>query len=282
MTYTTLIDPREAATHLNDPGWRLIDCRSVLGRPHAGHEAYLVRHIAGAVFADLETDLSGPIVPGQTGRHPLPTPEAFNAAMSRLGVGPATQVVAYDEATGAMAAARLWWLLRWAGHDAVAVLNGGLRAWEAAGLPVASGEESAPPARFAGRYRPEMIASLDEVRSAGAAASLFDARAADRFRGENETVDPVAGHIPGARSLPFAGNVTEGGCFLSVDELRERLTAGGLTDAESAVCYCGSGVTAAHNLLAAAHAGFALPRLYPGSWSEWITDPARPVARGSA
>ncbi|MDQ3855568.1 MAG: sulfurtransferase [Chloroflexota bacterium] len=280
MQYTTLIELEDAAAHLEDEGWLFVDCRFVLGQPQAGRAAYLEAHVPGAVYADLEADLSGQVVPGQTGRHPLPSEADFDATMSRLGVWAGTQVVAYDEQTGAMAAARLWWLLKWAGHDTVAVLDGGFEAWRAAGLPVAAGWQQRPPARFEGRYRPGMAASAEDLLSAASSPPvlLVDARAADRYRGENESMDPVAGHIPGAISLPYPGNLGRDGRFLPADELRARYeSATDSADPESTVFYCGSGVTAAHSVLAYAHAGLGVPKLYPGSWSEWITDPARPV-----
>ncbi len=262
--FTTLVTADEAAPHLDDPGWVFVDCRAVLGQPGAGRAAYEESHLAGAVHADLDTDLCGPVVPGVTGRHPLPGEEEFEATARRLGIGPDTQVVAYDAANGALAAARLWWMLRWAGHDAVAVLDGGL----AAGLPLASGVERRAPGAFVGRFREAM--AIDTEHLAG--QRLVDVRAAERFRGENEPIDPVAGHIPGAVSLPFAGNVTHDGRFLPAQLLRERYA-----DLDEPVFYCGSGVTAAQSVLAYAHAGLGTARLYPGSWSEWITDPERPI-----
>jgi|SRR5579884_2669849 len=283
MPYTTLVSVSDAATHLGDPGWAFVDCRFVLGRPEHGREAYLARHIPGAVYADLERDLSGPAVAGRTGRHPLPDQAALDATFSRLGIGPETQVVAYDESTGAMAAARLWWLLRWASHDAVAVLDGGLSAWLAAGLPTASGEETRPLALFKGRYRPELVAGASEVLAVAGRSDgvLLDARTRDRFRGENETIDPVAGHIPGAVSMPYPDNLSPAGVFLSPERLAQRFADAARTaPPEATIVYCGSGVTAAHDVLACAHAGLGMPKLYAGSWSEWITDPSRPVATG--
>ncbi len=271
MAFSTIITPSEAAPFVGDTGWLFVDCRAVLGQPDAGRAAYQREHLAGAVFADLDTDLSAPVVPGVTGRHPLPGEEEFEATAGRLGIGPETQVVAYDERDGSMAAARLWWLLHWSGHDTVAVLDGGLDSWRAAGLPLAGGIEQRPSTVFTGRFREAMAVGADGLEE----RTLVDARAADRFRGENETVDPVAGHIPGAVSLPFAGNVGADGRFLAPAALAERYA--GLTEP---VFYCGSGVTAAHSVLAYAHAGLGTAALYPGSWSEWITDPSRPVETG--
>jgi thiosulfate/3-mercaptopyruvate sulfurtransferase len=257
-----------------DSGWVVVDCRFVLGDPQAGRRAYAEAHLPGARYADLERDLSGPVVPGRTGRHPLPGLDSFARTATGLGIGPDTQVVAYDAGSGAMAAARLWWLLKWAGHDAVAVLDGGLAKWIADGRPVTS--DPAPAASthpFVPRERRNLIAEAHEL----AHHPLADARAEDRFRGENETIDPVAGHIPSAVSLPFAGNLRPDGTLRSPAELRDRYAA--LAERGDPVFYCGSGVTAALDVLAYRHAGLGMPRLYPGSWSEWITDPARPVAQ---
>jgi thiosulfate/3-mercaptopyruvate sulfurtransferase len=272
MSYQTLISADDAAKHLGDRGWVFVDCRFTLGDPDAGRRDYAGAHLPGAVFADLDRDLSGPIVPGRTGRHPLPAEDEFERTMSRLGIGPGSQVVAYDAGPGAMAAARLWWLLTWAGHDLVAVLDGGLARWGATGHPTTRGHDpgSEPPEPFRATYRPGLVATADELTG----RTLVDVRAADRFRGENETIDPVPGHIPGALSVPFAGNVAPDGTLLAPAELRRRYGA-----IDDPVFYCGSGVSAAHSVLAYRHAGLGMPQLYPGSWSEWITDPARPVAR---
>lgn len=280
--FEALISPTTAATYLDDPRWVFVDTTFALGDPHAGRVSHGERRLPGAAYAHLDADLSGPVIPGRTGRHPLPTPDAFAATAQRLGIGDGVQVVAYDASSGAMAAARLWWLLKWAGHDAVAVLDGGLANWVRAGLPTEpTGAHSAPhsapqkrPAAFTPRHRPELIADPTTAD----AGTLIDARAVDRFRGENETIDPVAGHIPGAMCRPFAGNLRADGTFRPADELAERFAG---TDPATTTVYCGSGVTAAHHVLAFAVAGLAMPRLYPGSWSEWITDPARPVATGA-
>jgi thiosulfate/3-mercaptopyruvate sulfurtransferase len=294
MTYGTLISADEAAGQLGDPRWVFVDCRFTLGDPDAGRRAYLAGHLPGAVFADLDRDLSGPIVPGRTGRHPLPVQDTFERTMTRLGVTPDSQVVAYDAGSGAMAAARLWWLLTWAGHDAVAVLDGGLAHWTATGHPATTADSRATrrapaelgPAEdaataagrpFRARYRPELVAAASDLTpDALAGRTLIDARAADRFRGENETVDPVGGHIPGAINLPFAGNIDPDGRLHPPAALRERYDGTG-----NPVFYCGSGVSAAHSVLAYRHAGLGMPQLYPGSWSEWITSPGRPRATHS-
>ncbi len=280
--YTTLIAVDELFAHLNDPNWALVDCRFSLQDTQQGRRAYQLGHIPGAVYAHLDEDLSGPVVPGRTGRHPLPAPEAFAARLGRWGIGNTTQVVAYDDAGGAYAA-RLWWMLRWLGHEAVAVLDGGWPAWMAAGLPQRSGFETRPPTVFTARLRPELVATADEVmlRRLDPDWRVLDARGADRFRGENETLDPVAGHIPGAVSAPYAGNLAPDGRFHDAAGLRQRYQSLlGAVPAARTICYCGSGVTAAHDVLAILHAGLGEARLYPGSWSEWITDPTRPIATG--
>jgi thiosulfate/3-mercaptopyruvate sulfurtransferase len=285
MTYTTLISPSELSSHLSNPNWAIVDCRFDLKDAGRGRREYTLAHIPGAVYAHLDEDLSGPVVRGLTGRHPLPTVDSAAQTFARLGIGADVQVVAYDDLGGALAAARLWWLLRWLGHDAAAVLDGGWQAWIADESRPAheQGVEARPPRAFAPRERPEMVVTASQVDAArqDTAFRVLDARAADRYRGENETIDPVAGHIPGAISCPFAGNLNPSGAFRPADRLKarfERLLGG--TPADQAIFYCGSGVTAAHNILAMAHAGLGLARLYAGSWSEWITDGRRPVAAG--
>ena len=254
-TYQTLISTEELAGHLNDPDWAVIDCRFVLTDTEQGRRAYRQRHIAGAAYAHLDEDLSGPIIPGQTSRHPLPAVEHFVRTLSDWGVDDRVQVVAYDALGGAIAA-RLWWMLRWLGHEAVAVLDGGWPRWQAEGRPTHSGTESHRPRNFAPHPVPELLVSTDDVEQIrlDAAHRLIDSRSADRFRGENETLDPVAGHIPGAVSLPFAGNLGADGCFLPAETLEARFQDSlGAVPAERTVFYCGSGVTAAHNILALNH-----------------------------
>jgi len=284
MAFTTLIDPETLQAHLDDPDWVVVDCRFSLSDPAYGRRAYQDAHIPGAVYAHLDEDLSGPIVPGRTGRHPLPDPDRLAQKLGAWGIDNRTQVVAYDDAGGAFAA-RLWWLLGWLGHDAVAVLDGGWSRWVREGRPVRSGIETRSPRTFVPRIRPERVVSADEVLQHlhDPAWRLLDARAPARYRGEQEPIDPVAGHIPGAVNAPFAENLTPDGTFRPSEQLRQRFEALlGDVPSERVVCYCGSGVTAAHNLLAMAHAGLPGARLYAGSWSEWITDPRRPVARGAA
>ena len=277
--HTTLLAPSVLRAHLDDPAWVVVDCRFSLADTERGRRAYREAHIPGSVYAHLDEDLSGPIVPGVTGRHPLPDAARFAQTLSAWGIDAGVQVAAYDDFGGGIAA-RLWWMLRWLGHDAVAVLDGGWPAWQKNGFPTRSGEETRPPRPFAPRARPEWIVGVDDVntRRTDPSYRILDARAAERYRGEHEPIDPVAGHIPGALSAPFAGNLDADGFFLRPDALRARFEA--LLDGtppDRTICYCGSGVTATHNLLALAHAGLGEARLYPGSWSHWITDPERPV-----
>ncbi len=281
MPHTTLLAPSDLRAHLDDPAWAIVDCRFSLADTERGRRAYREAHIPGAVYAHLDDDLSGSIVPGVTGRHPLAAVDAFAQTLSAWGIDAGVQVAAYDDFGGGIAA-RLWWMLRWLGHDAVAVLDGGWPAWQQNSFPTRSGEETRLPRAFVPQPRPEWIVGVDEVnvRRADPSYRLLDARAAERYRGEHEPIDPVAGHIPGAISAPFANNLDADGCFLPPEALRARFEAllGDATP-ERTICYCGSGVTAAHNLLALAHAGLGEARLYPGSWSHWITDPERPVER---
>jgi thiosulfate/3-mercaptopyruvate sulfurtransferase len=272
-----LISVDDLNARLRAPDLVVVDCRFDLAATHWGHEAYLDGHVPGAVYAHLDRDLSGPPLTDR-GRHPLPGSDALFACFGRMGIGAHAQVVAYDQADGAVAS-RLWWLLRYVGHDEVAVLDGGWRAWSERGLPAESGEHLREPSVFTGTPRRDWLVTVDEVSGA---ARLVDARAGERYRGEKEPLDPVAGHIPGARNHPYRRNVDDSGRFLPAEAVRDQLleTLDGI-DPGAAVYYCGSGVTACHLLLAAAHAGLAPGRLYAGSWSDWCSDPARPVATGS-
>jgi thiosulfate/3-mercaptopyruvate sulfurtransferase len=278
MGHATLVSPEILAGRLHDPGWIVFDCRHDLAQPGAGEREFSLAHIPGARFMHLDRDLAGPLT-GSNGRHPLPEPQALADKLSRSGVGPSAQVVAYDT-QGGMFAARLWWLLRWLGHDDVAVLDGGWPRWVAEGWPTSTAVPVPSPARFVARPGARWI-GVDELWRTGDSSRLVDGRAPDRFRGENETLDPVAGRIPGARNRFFRDNLDASGCFKSPDALRHELGAA-LAGAppEQAVHYCGSGVTACHNLLAMEIAGLRGSRLYPGSWSEWCADGSRPVARG--
>jgi thiosulfate/3-mercaptopyruvate sulfurtransferase len=285
--HTTLIQVAELAPRVNrtapDPALVVLDCRHELSRPEWSDHAYTEGHIPTAVQAHLDRDLSGPVT-AQSGRHPLPDVTKFAQTLGRWGIDNTVQVVTYDQGNGAYAA-RAWWLLRWMGHTQVAVLDGGFAAWQEAGLPIAR-EPSAP--RAARTFVPcvarDRMLSTAEVQQAlgRRTIALIDARGADRFAGENETIDPVAGHVPGATNRPFAKNVDARGRFLPAAELRRQWTealAG--RDAHEVVAMCGSGVTACHNLLALEVAGLPGARLYAGSWSEWIRDATRPIALGA-
>ncbi|MBB2913223.1 thiosulfate/3-mercaptopyruvate sulfurtransferase [Streptosporangium becharense] len=267
-----LIDPAELA---GMAGAAVLDVRWKLGGP-PGIDAYRAGHIPGAVFCDLEADLAAS--PGRGGRHPLPSPEAFQESMRRLGVSASRPVVVYD-AADSTAAARAWWALRHFGHPDVRVLDGGLRAWTAEGRPLAEGDEAAEPGDFTAR--PGGMPVLDADRAARLAADglLLDARAAERYRGEVEPIDPVAGHIPGAVSAPTGENVDPSGRFHLPEFLRERFNTLGAVPGVEVGAYCGSGVTAAHQVLALEVAGIPAA-LYVGSWSDWVSDPSRPVATG--
>ena len=285
MSYTTVIACETATRHIGDPHWVFVDCRSTMADREQGRRDYRRAHLPGAVYAGLDDDLSGTVTPGITGRHPLPDKDQLIATINRLGIDNDTQVVVYDDQAGQMAAARLWWLLTWAGHTAVAVLDGGFLSWQSLGLPTETGEHENPPALFRPAFNDYLVATADDVAGilADPSYALVDSRANDRYRGENETIDPVAGHIPSALSLPFLENIADDGTLKPFQSLRERFThhIGGVPG-ERTVFYCGSGVTAAQNVLAYRHAGNAMPRLYVGSWSDWITDRERPVAKGAS
>lgn len=272
-TEATLVSAEQLAIHLGDPSWVLVDCRFSLQDLDAGRAAWRQGTIEGAVYASLDDDLSGEVVSGKTGRHPLPSVDSIAETLGAWGIGAQTQVVAFDDKGGPFAA-RLWWMLRWLGHDAAAVLDGGLRAWAEAGQVLAPGQPCGRSEVFTARPRPEMIVTADQVLAARETptVAVLDARAAPRFRGEHEPIDPVAGHIAGAINAPFADNLADDQRLLSRTLLRQRYDALlGERGSGDAICYCGSGVTACHDILAMAHAGLALPRLYVGSWSEWIT-----------
>ncbi len=280
--FRTLVSTGDLAAHLDDPSWVVVDVRYSLTDTAAGAAQYRDSHIAGAVYASLSHDLASTPT-GTNGRHPLPTVEAMAATFGRLGIGPGTQVVCYDADN--MFAARPWWMLRYLGHDAVAVLDGGFPKWVREGRPVRAGEEHRTAATFAPALRAEMRVPVDTVAAASqsGALRLIDARAPERFEGKNETLDKAAGHIPGAANYFFKQNFTAEGTMLPPGELASALTAatGGVTPAD-VVMYCGSGVTACQNLLALEHAGLPGARLYVGSWSEWSADPVRPVETGPA
>ena len=278
-SYTTLISPSDLFAHHSEPDWAILDCRFDLKDPAWGEAAYRQGHISGAVYAHLDRDLSGPRT-ADNGRHPLPPVEAIAARLSDWGISGSTQVVVYDQVGGAYAA-RLWWLLRFLGHNAVAVLNGGLPAWQSAGYPLVAGVETRPTADFHPNPHGDMLVTTAEIERlhTDPAYRLIDARAAERFRGEVEPIDPVAGHIPGALNRFHGQNLAKTGQFLAPQVLRRQFSdLLGPLPPENAVVYCGSGVTSCHHLLAMEHAGLPGARLYLGSWSEWITDPKRPIS----
>ena len=275
-----LISATELADRLDDPAWVVVDCRFALTDPEAGRAAYRREHIPGARYAHLDNDLArapGPV----DGRHPLPSAEEFAATLGAWGISNASSVAVYDDASGAIAA-RLWWMLRWVGHRAAFVLDGGLKAWEAAGLPMDQEIPRMRAVEYAVReVRRDWVVSTDRVPVEQAkGAALVDARAPERFQGAAEPIDPVAGHIPGAINWPFSEALLTDGTMRPADELHARL--GHLADRPGGfIAMCGSGVTACHLLLAASAAGLGDGRIYIGSWSEWIRDPGRPVARGA-
>lgn len=278
MSHTTTISVANLAKHVDDPAFVIFDCRHELTNPEFGIKAYAHSHIPNARFAHLDRDLAAPQT-GRNGRHPLPDPNVFAGWLGRMGVSNDKQVIAYDNAAGVYGS-RLWWMLRWMGHQNVAVLDGGWQAWLAAEHPVTAEVPVPKPSRFTGtpqkspvdtKYVLEHLQSPDMV--------LIDARANDRYHGQNETIDPIGGHIPGAHNRFFKDNLTPQGFFKSPEQLRDEFRPFvGNGSPEKIVSQCGSGVTACHNLLAMEIAGLKGGRLYPGSWSEWIADPSRPRA----
>jgi thiosulfate/3-mercaptopyruvate sulfurtransferase len=278
--FTTLVSIAELAAHRDDPRWMVFDCRHDLVDTAAGARAYAQSHIPGAHFINLDKDLSG-AKSGRNGRHPLPDAAQFCARLAALGLCKNMQVVAYD-ASGGPYAARLWWMLRWVGHDSVAVLDGGWNAWLKAGHPVATEAPATTRGDFSGAPRAITVdAAFIEAHLGDARTRVIDARSPDRFRGENETLDPIGGHIPGASSRFFQNNLGADGCFKPADVLKQEFSALlGAAMPGQVVHQCGSGVTACHNHLAMEIAGLAGSRVYPGSWSDWCSDPRRPVAVG--
>jgi thiosulfate/3-mercaptopyruvate sulfurtransferase len=278
QAFTTLISAPALRERLGDAWTVVVDCRHSLQDFSLGRRLYDEGHIPGAFFASVEDDLAGRKT-GRNGRHPMPEPEVFARFLRGLGVDDDSQIVAYD-AGGDMFAARLWFLSRWIGHDAVAVLDGGYAAWQTRGYPVSAAPASSErEGNVRVRLRPELVVDAEYVRSrlGGSEMHLLDARAADRFAGENETIDPVAGHIPGATNYWFKNNFNEDGTFKSAERLRAAFSN---LDPKRVVHQCGSGVSSAANQLAMAIAGLEGSRIYGGSWSEWIGDPSRPIATG--
>ena len=280
-TFSTILSPSDLFSQLGNSDWIIVDCRFELLEPEWAYQDYLKEHIPGAVFADLNHDLAGPIT-ATSGRHPLPAEEAFRQTASRLGIDAGKQVVVYDTVNGAYAA-RLWWLLQQFGHPAVAVLEGGLNAWKTKDYPLKSGPEENSFAHFEGTFHPDGIVNVAEIsrRSAGGIGRIIDARSKERFRGDPSPLDPIHGHIPGSLSHDYHLNLDDSGNFLSTTQLQaafqDLLKS---VPPEETVLYCGSGVTACFQYLAMRVAGFEGMRIFPGSWSEWIRDPDRPVETG--
>lgn len=280
MEYKTIISAQELHDNLEYPDLAVMDCRFYLAEPELGLQEYLEGHIPGAVYINLDKDLSGEIVPGVTGRHPLPDSKVFADRLSNWGIDSSTQVIAYDNKGGALAA-RLWWMLRWLGHDQAAVLNGGWNAWIKGDHPVET--ETILPTRktFQASEQSDLIADIDLVEKVRLDPDflVIDARSPERYWGIKETIDVKAGHIPGAITAPYTENMDEEEYFLPLEQLKERYQnlLGGLPE-ENVILYCGSGVTSIHSMIAMIMSGYQLPKLYPGSWSEWSADPERPIA----
>jgi thiosulfate/3-mercaptopyruvate sulfurtransferase len=279
VSFSTLVACSQLADHLNDPQWVIVDCRHQLSDVGYGEREYAKGHLPGAVFMHLDRDLSAAMT-GRNGRHPLPDPRKLAEKLGAAGISRTTQVVVYDD-DGGMYAVRLWWLLRWLGHDRVAVLDGSIRRWVQEGRSLTTEVPERAAKVFEIELRDRVATAAEVEANLGKNEFvLIDARGPDRFRGENETLDPVGGHIPGARNRFFRDNLDEQGGFRAAAELRQQylaVLAG--TEPDQTIMYCGSGVTACHNLLAMEIAGLPGARLYAGSWSEWCSDPARPVAR---
>lgn len=275
-----LIGTEELRLRLNDPGWRVADCRFELTEPGQGYAGYLDGHIPGAVYAHLDRDLAGPVTPA-TGRHPLPRPDVFTATLGKWGISRDTRVVVYDQAGGAIAA-RLWWMLRWwLWHESVVMLDGGFDAWRRAGLEIETGIPPIAQTAYVGTAHNRSIVTTDELECLlrAQAEPLIDAREAARYAGFREPIDAAAGHVPGARNFPFKTSLKADGTWRSQEELETAWSGILHGDRGRAwITMCGSGVTACHLALSAEMAGFRPPRLYAGSWSEWIRDPGRPVA----
>ena len=280
--FTSVVDADTLRQNLGSPAWRVIDCRYDLLRPEAAEQAYADGHIAGAVYAHLERDLSSPKT-AHSGRHPLPDPDRLAELFRRWGIGADTQAVAYD-ANGGQYAGRLWWLARWLGHEKVALLDGGWQAALEASLMMEARESTPPRGRFERTQPLERAVEVEAVQAARTDPQrlVIDARSPDRYAGQNETIDPIGGHIPGAVNRFWQSNLQANGRFKSAEQLRSEFAALiGARDPEHVILQCGSGVTACHHRVAMQRAGITGASLYPGSWSQWISDPSRPVATGS-
>jgi thiosulfate/3-mercaptopyruvate sulfurtransferase len=281
MTYTTVISAEDLQAHIDDANWVVVDCRFTLTDPGAGQRAYEEGHIPGARYLHLDDDLAAPITES-TGRHPLPDPEDLAQKLGELGIDNNTQVVAYDDAFGAMAS-RLWWLMRWMGHDKVALLDGGLPAWIRKKLPLTPDVPVSEKKTFTPSLRTDMVVDMPAMEAIVESGKnvIIDARSEERFTGEVEPLDKIAGHIPGALNLPFEDNLDLDGTFMSQEEIVDLYKDFlGEKTGNDVVMMCGSGVTACHNLVALEIAGLPGAKLYAGSWSEWITDSNNPVATG--
>lgn len=280
MAYTTLISCAETNNKLSNPNTRVIDCRFDLMNPAHGQELYQQDHLPNAIYANLDKDLSSAINP-TTGRHPLPNIDALVKTFSDWGIDHNTQVIVYDNNIG-MFASRLWWLLRWLGHERVAVLDGGYLEWKSKGLPLTADVPQIDATTFTPQLQDSWIISADEIPAQQQQGHvLLDARAAERYRGDIEPIDPIAGHIPAALNYPLTDNINADGLFKDRIALREQInTVIGTHGAPEVIHYCGSGVSACHNILAMEYAGLHGSKLYPGSWSEWIRDPTRGVETG--
>lgn len=279
MMYTTLIEPEELLNYIERSDWRIVDCRFSLQDTELGRKLYTRDHLPGAVYAHLDQDLSSPPVPGKTGRHPLPEVNKLVQRLESLGISDDTQVVVYDDRGGAIAD-RLWWLLRWIGHEAVCVLNGGYPRWKKAGYPLTNTANEYPKGSVTPSVQPDLHVTTEFVEEilGNPDYLLVDARARDRYLGINEPIDPVAGHIPGAVSLPFEENLDAEGVYLPSEQLLakyQKILEN--HDPDKIIVYCGSGVTSIHHIVGMMHVGLKPPRLYVGSWSEWICDPTRPI-----
>ncbi|GIP50223.1 MULTISPECIES: sulfurtransferase [Paenibacillus] len=275
-----IVSKRWLLARMYEPNLVIVDCRFELGRPEAGSAAYDAAHIPGAVYLDLEEDLSAPVTE-HGGRHPLPAPDTLAACFARAGIGNATRVVAYDD-QGGMNASRLWWLLRWLGHDDVYVMDEGFAAWQAGGYPVTAERRTVVPAAFTPSLRPHMLAGVEDVRRAlgDPGVLLVDSRAADRYAGLQEPLDVKAGHIPGAINRFWKQVQGDNGSWKSDGELREQLAPviAAMDEGREAIVYCGSGVSACPNVLALHRLGYPQVKLYAGSWSDWISYPENPIA----
>ena len=282
MAYHTLISADSLQQHLNDAQWRIVDCRFNLKDPGEGLALYQMDHIPHAVYAHLDHDLSSPVT-ANSGRHPLPDVNQFKEKLGNWGITKDTQVIVYDDAAGSYAA-RLWWMLRWLGHDSVAVLDGGFSSWKQQGLPVTSDIPQFSRTTYIGEPNLEMLIDSDDLQEklAQSQSLLIDVRDPVRYQGIEEPIDKVAGHIPGSINIPWKNNIAENGLYLPKAQLHdEYMKVLHDTPIDNTVFMCGSGVTACHSLLALEHIGISGIKLYPGSWSAWITDPARPVETSS-